>query len=114
MGFPFDRIPGLAVASDRHAFPGDEELDRGLYDGLNWMRSHTPVDAVVAVDNYYRGSPDVGLPTVSDYSAFAERRVFLEGWYYTTHSWEVGASNPGGRGVIPFPERYRLNEAVFV
>ena len=114
MGFPFDRVPGLAVASDRDAFPGDEELDRGLYDGLNWVRMHTPVDAVLAVDNYYRGSPDAGSPTFSDYSAFAERRVFLEGWYYTTHSWEVGASSPGGRGKIPFPGRFRLNEALFV
>ena len=27
---------------------------------------------------------------------------------------EVGASSPGGRGKIPFPGRFRLNEALFV
>jgi hypothetical protein len=114
MGFPFDRFPGLARANDRHAFPGKKDVDRGLYDGLDWIRLHTSVDDVIAVDNYRRHVVGTFAPIFVDYSAFSERRVFLEGWYYTTRSWEVGGSGSMTSRIIPFPERLRLNEAVFV
>lgn len=114
MGFPFDRFPGLARARDREAFPGRKDVDRGLYDGLEWLRRRTSVDDVIAVDNYRRHVVGTFAPIFVAYSAFSERRVFLEGWYYTTRSWEVGASESLSSSIIPFPRRLRLNEAVFV
>jgi hypothetical protein len=114
LAFPLDRIPGVARATDRHAFPGSPNVDRGLYDGLVWIRDHTPTNVVLAVDNYDRVSGTYRFPIFVEYAAFAERRVFLEGWRFSTRSWKIGASESLLVRKIPFPERLRLNEAVFV
>ncbi len=88
-------------------------LNRGLYKGLSWIRLHTSDDAVLAVNNYYDGTGRYRQATYFDYAAFAERRVFLEGWISTATAWNtVGTGVRQGRKV-PFPERFRLNNAVF-
>jgi hypothetical protein len=88
----------------RQTWPADSRGERGmtlaLYRGLTWVRDHTSPCAVVAVNNHYA---DAGqLRSYYDYySAFAQRRVFLESWYGT----------PGGElGGKPYPARLALNE----
>lgn len=88
-------------------------LNRGLYEGLDWIRTHTSEDAVLAVNNYYDGTGRYKQPTYFDYAAFAQRRVFLEGWLSTSTAWNTGSNTAGAGHRVPFPTRYRLNNAVF-
>jgi hypothetical protein len=95
--------PGLLGAVFRRPVgTPDSALNPGLtsplYKGLMWVREHTNRCDVLAVNSHYReGSVD------SDYlyySAFTERRVFLESWLVT----------PAGlNGGQPFPGRFALN-----
>jgi hypothetical protein len=78
----------------------DQGMNAALYSGLRWVRSHTPSCAVLAVSNHYLKTGDRD-PRYFYYSAFAERRVYLESWAYPAH-W----SRPQ-----PFPGRLALNEA---
>jgi hypothetical protein len=74
-------------------------LTSALYTGLIWVRSHTSRCDVLAVNNHFSG-PDRSEPDYLYYSAFTERRVFLEGWTYTSQE---------TLGHEPFPERQALN-----
>jgi hypothetical protein len=78
-------------------------MTAALYKGLLWVRHHTDTCDVLAVNNHY-DSAHGGMPAYFYYSAFAERRVFLESWLYTPNG--IDSSQP-------FPARARLNaEAV--
>jgi hypothetical protein len=88
-------------------------LTRGLYQGLDWIRQNTSTNAVLAVNNYRERGPSYDGATYFYYSAFSERRVFLEGWLFTVASWNILGENALTSKRVPFPERYRLNEAVF-
>jgi hypothetical protein len=81
----------------------DYGITAALYQGLVWVRGHTSACDVLAVNNHTTAI----TPTPSAYfyySAIAERRVFLESWYYTPN---------GARLAQPFPRRFALNnEAV--
>ena len=82
-------------------------MSGGLYEGLRWTRDHTGSDEVLAVNRGPADNPEA--PASSRYfyySAFSERRVFLEDWSFATKTYDVGARDP-------FPERVRLNQAVF-
>ncbi len=79
--------------------PAGYGMTASLYQGLLWVRAHTTPCDVLAVNNHYIAAP----PSVAlyfYYSAFTERRVFLESWYYTAE---------GSRRAQPFPARYALN-----
>jgi hypothetical protein len=99
------------VRAGRHLYASDSPDARGLTAGLQqalaWIRRHTPTNAVLAVNNQFsdsnRQSPDYYY-----YSAFGERRVFLEGWVDT-----IPAADLRDPRMTPFPERLRLNNAVF-
>lgn len=82
--------------------PNAYGMTAALYQGLLWVRGHTSVCDVLAVSNHsYARPPAASLYFY--YSAFAERRVFLESWYYTPNSVRVAQ---------PFPARFALsNEA---
>jgi hypothetical protein len=90
------------VSGERHV-PTDSPKTPGmttvLYKGLLWVRNHTAPSEILAV-NTHRLDPSEIDSRYFYYSAFTERRVFLESWIYTL----------GGAGSSqPFPERYRLN-----
>jgi len=62
--------------------PAHGPLTKGLYEGLLFLRDHTPIEAVVAV-NRMQFKLDSGTTTDDGYlyySAFSERRMFYEGW----------------------------------
>jgi hypothetical protein len=87
--------------------PLSEGLTPGLQQALAWIRTNTPASAVLAVNN--QSSSRAGLiPTYYYYSAFAQRRVFLEGWTDT-----IPASTLP-YGAVAFPGRLALNDAVFL
>ncbi len=54
--------------------------DSWLYQAQRWIRANTSPDAVIAAGAYSEELP--ALARRVDYSALAERRVFLEGYYY--------------------------------
>jgi hypothetical protein len=91
----------------------DTGLNRGLYKGLAWIREHTSKDAVLAVNNYEERQGAYRNATYFYYGAFAERRVFLQGWLFTAASWNILGEDALQSRDVPFPERVRLNRAVF-
>jgi hypothetical protein len=85
-----------------HAFhleraPGHRGVSPELVEGLEWIRDNTSDDAVLVVNNTD--------PTFSAYSAFAERRVLLEGWAYSSRIEGDPETSQ------PYPARFRLSQA---
>lgn len=71
-----------------------------LYAGLLWVRAHTTPCDELAVNNHYDNARHEES-VYFYYSAFSERRVFLESWRYTA----------GGQyGGQPYPGRFALNQ----
>jgi hypothetical protein len=81
-----------------------------LYRSLAWIRDHTPPGAVLAVNNQWLEAGRT-KPFDFDYSAFSERRVFLEGWAYSQGVRDRGFLTVNSN---PFPDRLRLNRAAFL
>jgi hypothetical protein len=113
LNVPLDLGQGLfdAWRGSRSFYHKGTGLTIGLYQGLQWLRNRTSPDDVIAVSNY---SLDANKPAFDDlyYSAFAERRTFLEGWLYSIKEQRLGDSVITGPN-MPYPERLRLNDAVF-
>lgn len=82
-----------------------------LYGALRWIRDETPTGSVIAVNNQWIDAADAS-PLEFIYSAFAERRVFLEGWGYSARSRELGYAEISA-GANPFADRLLLNRAAF-
>ncbi len=80
-----------------------------LWRGLVWIRDHTRSSDVIAVNNHDLGVS--GRSRYFYYSAFSERRVFLESWDYTPQGYEHLAL---GKTVTPFPGLLALNDAAVV
>jgi hypothetical protein len=76
-------------------------MTAGLYSGLVWVREHTTDCDVLAVNNHFTAAQEASSAYFY-YSAFTERRVFLESWFYTPN---------GTRVAQPFPARLKLNTA---
>ncbi len=108
---PVDYIEPAVTSSSASSVALVKPLTPDLFRALTWVRRHTPANAVVAVNNQWfdRGNR---VPLEFNYSAFSERRVFLEGWEYSQRSVEIGYEKIA-RGVNPFLGRLRLNEAAF-
>ncbi|MDX6479103.1 MAG: hypothetical protein QOG29_1690 [Gaiellaceae bacterium] len=118
---PLDSVPNRFLGLPGKRFDvfvaGNVRMSNDLYRGLLWLRANSSTDDVIAVDNYYEPVGPVGLhrsPSYFFYAAFAERRVFLEGWLFTRRANQLGASAVVEGRLIPYPERLRLNNAVFI
>jgi hypothetical protein len=113
LNVPLDVGPGL-LSRWREGALYDREpgLTRGLHDGLEWLRDRTSPDAVIAV-NGYDLKPGTSRYDNFNYSAFAERRTFLEGWLYANRKLDSGPEADISGPAMPYSERFRLNEAVF-
>jgi hypothetical protein len=90
--------------------PAARGLTPDLRAALDYIRTHTAEDAVLAVNNQF-SARDRARPDYMYYSALGERRVFLEGWYDTIPSARLGSI---AARVSPFPGRLALNDAVFL
>lgn len=102
---------------------GDKPLlTNELLSGLRWLRGNTPIDAVIAVNYtqklwknkhrwYYTEAAERNKYWY--YSAFSERRIFLEGMFNTPqfHYWiNIDEKNPAK---IPFIEKIKLLDRFF-
>ena len=90
-----------------HDTPAGRGLTPSLLEGLTWVREHVPASAVIAVNNQYSDSHRL-FADYYYYSAFGERRIFLEGWYDT-----VPAASIANPSETPFGLRLFLNDALF-
>lgn len=85
--------------------PALREINSEVLAAMAWLRGASDVDDVLIVNNQRRttgtGGPDARY---FDYAAFAERRTFLGGWYYSP----LGLATDSG----PLRERIRINRAV--
>jgi hypothetical protein len=77
-----------------------------LLRGLQWLRDHTQPSAVIAVNNHGLGGD--GGSRYLYYSAFSERRVFLESWQYTSQDAPYVSGEKAG---TPFPRLLAINNA---
>jgi hypothetical protein len=107
---PFDNLRA-AVDGDSGGASLGKPMSPELYRGLVWIRENTSTDAVLAVNNQWIDSADA-VPLEFIYSAFAERRVFLEGWGYSQRTREQGFANVV-TGENPFSGRLAVNESAF-
>jgi hypothetical protein len=111
---PLDVFPHLIHESRKGTLyvHGGTGLTTDLYRGLRWIRANSSSRDVIAVSNYSVNSDDQEFDDVY-YSAFAERRTFLEGWAYTMKTLKHGPGYRLRRSNCPFSRRLRLNDAVF-
>lgn len=109
MDIPLDNIAKWRnLATGRTAYPTERNLlTPNLYAGMMWLRNNSSPNDIIAVNNQFRqGSGD---PRYIYFSAFAERRVFLEGWVYEHEPW--WDSRMAG---FPYAGQLALNQQVFV
>jgi len=90
----------------------NRNVTRGLYEALAWIRDNTPRNAVIAVNSYYVDDTRLD-PRYFNYSAFAERRVFLEGWGYTVAAYRDGYADVITGKAFPYADRLELCSRVF-
>ncbi len=90
----------------------NRNLTSGLLQGMDWIRLNTGLDSVLAVNNYYSSAGQQDARYYY-YAAFAERRVFLEGWMYSSRTHALGYADVSVGRFHPFPERFELNQQVF-
>jgi hypothetical protein len=83
----------------------------GLYEAMTWIRDETPEDAVIAVNNQWVDPGNV-VPLEFNYSAYTERRVYIEGWGYSQKSRDAGFAEVLA-GENPFADRLAINVAAF-
>lgn len=116
---PFDA--GVPVArkldADQKLHASDTPPVRGmtdeLYEGLLWVRDNSGSDDVIAVNNHWVDDPEL-ISSYFYYTAFAERRAFLESWRYTYESAEIGLESVDSGEELPYPGLRALNDAVFL
>jgi hypothetical protein len=108
---PFDTLAPAARHPDAGGFGVFKEMSPDLYAALTWVRDHTPTDSLIAVNNQWVDTANTS-PLEFNYSAFAERRVYLEGWAYSQRARDLGYAAVGG-GANPFADRLALNRAAF-
>jgi hypothetical protein len=94
-------IDGKPIASGRTV------LVPGLLTALYWLRNHTSVDAVFAVNNHWI-DPSRTFGKFYYYTAFSERQAFIEA--YNPYPIPPGPGTPAGANFI---YRQQVNDAVF-
>jgi hypothetical protein len=101
-------VPALRSSSGPGVY---KEMSPAMYGALTWVRDHTPEDSVIAVNNQWIDDANQ-VPLEFNYSAFSERRVYLEGWAYSQAARELGYAAVSA-GANPFVDRLELNRAAF-
>lgn len=117
MDAPFDaRLDFSKWRARQPVYTQSSQLTPGMYAAYTWLRQNTGVDDVLAVNNPLVDKTIYILPSPHNFyaSAFAERRVFLEGWAYAPESHRLGFKDAQTLKIQPYPERKQLNDRVFV
>jgi len=109
MDIPLDNISKWRnLLAGKATYPTERNLlTPNLYAGMLWLRNNSSPNDVIAVNNQFRqGSSD---PRYIYFSAFAERRVFLEGWVYEHEPW--WDERMAG---FPYRDQLALNRQIFL
>lgn len=102
----------LTGASITPALPDPKAgLTPGLLTGLRWLNAHSSVDSVLAVNNHWLDPGEIN-GNYFYYSAFSERRVFVEAYNPIRYGVTSTLATATAAGVA-FAYRRRLNDAVF-
>ena len=113
--FPIDNAPKFMrwLRGETTYSQEDRALSSELLTGLRWVRANTDPDAILAVNNQrlLQRFPSNGYYWY--YSAYSQRRVFLEGWVYTDRARRLGYTRVQDEAFHPFAERAALNRRVF-
>jgi len=110
---PIDTIPRSIDRAENGTVSssGGRGLTKELFAGLRWIRQRTPDSSVIAVNNHF--TDDAGRdPRAFQYSAFSERRVYLQSWRYTPGTSRIGPDR-GRKGAHPYPKLARINAGAF-
>ena len=86
------RDPITPTLADPAAVRG---LTPGLLEALDWLQQHSPVDAVIAVNNHWIDPGDRD-GRYYYYSAVSERRVFIEGYDPVRYEINTSPATPDG------------------
>jgi hypothetical protein len=84
-------------------------LTPSILSALQWLQTHSSVDAVIAVNNHWV-NPQKTDARDYYYSAFSERQVFVEAYDSTRFGIAIGLASAAERN---FTYRQRLNDEVF-
>ncbi|MEJ7787046.1 MAG: hypothetical protein WKF96_19770 [Solirubrobacteraceae bacterium] len=95
------------------ASTGERGMSTALHDALRWVRRTTPTDAILAVNNHWLAE-DRTNPGYTYYSAFGERRVYLEGYLYTARTQNQGYEQVASGEALPYPQRSRRNDGALL
>lgn len=112
VGTPLDYVPGLIRGGLNPPPTVAKGITPARHEGLTWIRDHTDTDSVLAVNNHWSDLANL-LPANSYYSAFAERRVFLEGWFYSDKALKDSVTPVAQGAANPFADRLALGDAAF-
>lgn len=113
--FPIDNAPKFMrwLRGETTYSQEDRALTAELLAGLRWVRGNTDPDAILAVNNQRLLQRFPGNGYYWYYSAYSQRRVFLEGWVYTDRARRLGYTRVQDEAFHPFAERATLNRRVF-
>ena len=113
--FPIDNAHKLArwLRGEMTYSQEDRAMTAELLAGLRWVRGNTDPDAILAVNNQRLLQRFPGNGYYWYYSAYSQRRVFLEGWVYTDRARRLGYTRVQDEDFHPFAERAVLNRRVF-
>ena len=89
--------------------PGPPVLAAGLVTALSWLRDHTSIDTVFAVNNHWLDSARENGKYFY-YTAFSERQVLIEAYDPIRYGITPGIATPTA---ATFTRRQALNDAVF-
>ena len=95
----------------RNRYGAQPLLTKPLLEGLRWLRGHTGVNDIIAVN--FNDYPQPEKEKYWYYSAFSERRIFLEGTYNTKEQVDWNYIYHQDPGHIPFADRRRLLDDFF-
>ncbi|MCW1970229.1 MAG: hypothetical protein KIH69_019125, partial [Anaerolineae bacterium] len=113
--FPIDNAPKFArwLRGETTYSQEDRALTAELLAGLHWVRANTDPAAILAVNNQRLLQRFPGNGYYWYYSAYSQRRVFLEGWVYTDRARRLGYTQVQDEAFHPFADRAELNRRVF-
>lgn len=102
-------VPEEAGPDEPHAFSRDQ------IEAARWLRDHSDPTAIVATNRHCAAANWKNCDSRRFYvSAYTERRIWVEGWAYTT-SWARTPMPDRGKAFRPFwdPQRLATNDGFF-
>jgi len=118
MGFSLPAVGTLLISPIRGPNPSDLVIPAEGIGAARWLRDHSDPSELVATNLHCRiGTPVDSVCDARHFwvSAFAERRMLVEGWAYTPPASAYGIAHGGGVNRVPFwdPSLLSANDIAF-